>query len=269
MIASLFKRRRPAAPVRRASTPADTVIWAVGDVHGRLDLLEPLLDGILTDLASSGASRRIVVFLGDYIDRGPDSRGVLDRLCRLQDQPDIETHFLRGNHEDRMEAFLVDPEVGPGWCEYGGREALRSYGVNPPAMRNDMEGWAEASVALNAALPDRQRAFLSRQESSFSAGDYFFAHAGARPGVPLAEQSPDDLMWIRQGFLDHPDAFDQIVVHGHTPEETVHADHRRIGIDTGAYATGVLTGLRLHGEARETLSAAIRSRAVALSRSSL
>jgi len=267
MIAYLFKKlkARP-VPTRQAQTPADSVIWAVGDVHGRLDLLDPLVGAILDDLSRSTAVRKIVVFLGDYIDRGPDSRGVLDRLCWLQDQPGIESHFLRGNHEDRMEAFLEDAEVGPGWCEYGGREALRSYGVTPPVMKGDMDGWAAASLALNDALPDRQRQFLNRQESSFAAGDYFFAHAGAKPGLPLTEQSPDDLMWIRQGFLDHPDAFEQVVVHGHTPSEIVHADVRRIGIDTGAYATGVLSGLRLEGAAREILRTAVRGGTILLDR---
>ena len=267
MIASLFKKlKAKPVPTRQAKTPADTVIWAVGDVHGRLDLLDPLVGAILEDLARSTVGRKIVVFLGDYIDRGPDSRGVLDRLCWLQDQPGIETHFLRGNHEDRMEAFLVDPEVGPGWCEYGGREALRSYGVTPPVMKGDVGGWTAASLALNDALPDRQRQFLSRQESSFAAGDYFFAHAGAKPGLALSEQSPDDLMWIRQGFLEHTDTFEQVVVHGHTPGEAVHADVRRIGIDTGAYATGVLTGLRLEAAARELIQTRTAGRTVALSR---
>ena len=267
MIASLFKKFKAKSVVaRQAHTPADTIIWAVGDVHGRLDLLNPLVEAIVEDLSRSTAGRKIVVFLGDYIDRGPDSCGVLNRLSWLQDQPGIESHFLRGNHEDRMEAFLEDPEVGPGWCEYGGREALRSYGVTPPAMKGDMEGWTAASLALNEALPDRQRLFLNRQEPSFSAGDYFFAHAGAKPGLPLTEQSPDDLMWIRQGFLDHPDAFEQVVVHGHTPGETIHADARRIGIDTGAYATGVLSGIRLEGTAREVVQTRIAGRTVSLSR---
>ncbi len=231
--------------------PEGVVVWAIGDIHGRLDLLEPLLDVILPDLEHSKATRRCLVFLGDYIDRGPDSKGVIDRLCRLEDQQAFECHFLRGNHEDRMEAFLLDPEVGAGWCEYGGREALRSYRVSPPPMREDAEAWATASRELATTMPARHREFLARQELSVTIAPYFFAHAGARPGVRLDEQDANDLMWLRQPFLEHTAPFDQIVVHGHTPAEAVHADHRRIGIDTGAYATGVLTGLKLQGCTRE------------------
>jgi len=277
MLRSLFKREQPRAGTRpgqgtkrgSASVPAEAVVWAVGDVHGRLDLLDPLLDAILDDLQTSAATRKVVVFLGDYIDRGADSRGVLDRLCRLQDRTDIESHFLRGNHEDRMEAFLADPEVGPGWCDYGGREALRSYGIAPPTMKVASDAWVVTATEFSQAVPDRHREFLSRQEYSYAIGDYFFAHAGARPGVALADQSPDDLMWIRQGFLNDRAAFEQIVVHGHTPGEAVHADHRRIAIDTGAYATGMLTGLRLEGAARETLQTRMAGPTIRLERNPL
>ena len=252
MFRSLFKSRTPPAAVPMADgLPEGVIVWAIGDIHGRLDLLKTLLGTVVPDLEESNASRRCIVFLGDYIDRGPDSKGVIDHLCRLDDQQAFECHFLRGNHEDRMEAFLIDPEVGPGWCDYGGREALRSYGVTPPLMREDKEAWATASRELAIAMPARHREFLARQESSFTISPYFFAHAGARPGVRLDEQDANDLMWLRQPFLDHPAPFDQVVVHGHTPTEAVYADHRRIGIDTGAYATGMLTGLRLQGLNRE------------------
>ena len=266
MIGKLFRRRGPAPASRRAATPPDTVIWAVGDVHGRLDLLKPLVEAVLADLATATAARRVLVFLGDYIDRGPDSRGVLDLLIRLKSQVGIETRFLRGNHEDRMEAFMTQADLGPGWCDYGGREALMSWGVTPPMLKTDAVGWAGACEALNAAVTPDQRAFLRDQESGLVIGDYFFAHAGARPGVPLARQDPQDLMWMRGAFLDHPAPFEQVVVHGHTPSETVHADHRRIGIDTGGYATGVLTALRLEGEAREVLQTSGGGARVALSR---
>lgn len=269
MIGKLFQRRPAAPAVRRASTPAETVIWAVGDVHGRLDLLTPLVEAMLADLRAATAERRIIVFLGDYIDRGPNSRGVIDRLIALKAEPGIETHFLRGNHEDRMEAFMGQPDLGPGWCDYGGREALMSWGVTPPMLKTDDDGWVQACQALNAAVTDDQRAFLRDQESGLAIGDYFFAHAGAKPGVPLARQDPQDLMWVRGTFLDHPAPFEQVVVHGHTPSETVHADHRRIGIDTGGYATGVLTGLRLEGESREVLQTSGGGARVALTRRAL
>ncbi len=114
MFGKLFKSRPKAAPARTAATPDDTVVWAVGDVHGRLDLLEPLADAMIEDLIRSPARRKVIVFLGDYIDRGPDSKGVIDRLAAIKAEGLIETHFLRGNHEERMEAFLTDPELGPG-----------------------------------------------------------------------------------------------------------------------------------------------------------
>ena len=266
MFSKLFKRR-PLEPERRKATaPEGAVAWAVGDIHGRLDLLSPLVEVMIADLAASSASRKLLIFLGDYIDRGPDSKGVIDLLASLRSRGMFELHFLRGNHEDRMEAFLNDPDMGPGWCDYGGREALASYGVSPPFDKTDAAGWAAACEALNSAVDERQRAFLAAQEYSFSLGDYFFAHAGAEPGVPLDQQDPQQLMWVRHAFLNHPDPFERVVVHGHTPTETVHADDRRIGLDTGAYATGVLTALRLEGETRELLQTAATGSQVNLSR---
>lgn len=254
---SRFFSHRAARPASR--TPPDCVIWAVGDIHGRSDLADRLLQAIRADLHASSVSRKVVVLLGDYVDRGLDSRGVLDQLCNLAADPGLEVHFIRGNHEDRMEAFLADPGVGPSWCDYGGRDTLVSYGITPPAMRNDPEAWVEASRALGDAMSEHHHAFLRQQEYSVSIGDYFFAHAGARPGVPLINQDPYDLMWIRQPFLDHPAPFEQVVVHGHTPIEAVHSDTRRIGVDTGAYATNVLSAVRLEGETRVVLQATGRA----------
>jgi serine/threonine protein phosphatase 1 len=233
-----------AAPTR-ARTPDGCLVYAVGDIHGRLDLLEALLEGVDADLAQTAAARRAVVFLGDYVDRGPQSREVIDRLLDYQASTSAEVRFLRGNHEDCLVAFMRDPATGPGWCEFGGRETLASYGVSAPERRAAPAEWAAASQALREALPARHADFLGRLEPALSLGDYFFAHAGARPGVRLADQSEHDLMWIRGDFLNHPDRFEKIVVHGHTPEPEVTADHRRFGLDTGAYMTGILTALRL------------------------
>jgi serine/threonine protein phosphatase 1 len=268
MLSSLFRRKKTPAG-RTSRVPDGAVVWAVGDVHGRADLLLPLLKEAVNDLRATRPVRPVIVMLGDYVDRGADSKGVIDLLCRLSDQEDIETHFIRGNHEERFEAFLSDPELGPSWCEYGGREALRSYGVFVPALKAEAEGWVEASAALNAALPDTHRRFLAGQKSSIDIGDYFFAHAGARPGIPLEHQSPDDLMWIRKDFLASPAPFEKVVVHGHTPEEAVHADNRRIGIDTGAYATGVLTGLRLERDQRQICQTRLVGKTVELTRNAL
>ena len=248
-----------------ARTPQDCVVWAVGDIHGRSDLSGPLIQAIQADLSATSAGRRVIVFLGDHVDRGPDSRGVLDQVIEAAADPSLEVYCLRGNHEDRMEAFLDDPALGPGWCDYGGRECLMSYGVVPPAMRGDPAGWTAASQALRAALPDSHLRLLRSQGHSVAIGDYFFAHAGARPGVALEAQSPEDLMWVRQEFLDHPAPFEKVVVHGHTPADVVVSDARRIGLDTGAYATNVLSAVRLEGETRALLQATGRGDRVSLS----
>lgn len=247
MLSRLFAKR----PERRTSrTPAGCVVWAIGDIHGRAELADRLIQAIRSDLSACTATRRVVVLLGDYVDRGPNSRAVLDQLCNLTADPGIEVHGLRGNHEAQLDAFLADPTAGPAWCDYGGRDTLASYGIDAPAMRTDAEGWARCSHALAAALPASHRSFLSGLAPSVAIGDYFFCHAGARPGVPLARQDPQDLMWIRGAFLDHAGRFEQVVVHGHSPTETVVSDDRRIGLDTGAYATGILSAVRLEGEAR-------------------
>ena len=261
MLSRLFPHRPARQPSR---TPADCVVWAVGDIHGRSDLADRLIQAIRADLHGSAATRKVVVFLGDHVDRGLDSRGVLDQLCNLAADPALEVRFVRGNHEDRMEACLHEPQVGPSWCDYGGRDTLASYGVSPPSMRGDAEAWAEASRALSAALPESHHDLLARQEYSVSIGDYFFVHAGARPGVALAVQSPDDLMWIRQAFLEHAGLFEQVIVHGHTPAEVVHSDDRRIGVDTGAYATNVLSAVRLEGQTRVLMQATGRAGRVSI-----
>lgn len=233
--------------------PPDTVLWAVGDIHGRSDLLATLLEIVTADLLASGQRQRIFVGLGDYVDKGPDSRGVLDLLVGMSRRPDVSSVFIRGNHEAFFERFLSEPAVGPNWCEHGGREALNSYGAAAPPFRGDTEGWAETSARLNVSVPAEHRAFLSQLTPSFSCGDYFFAHAGARPGVALVDQTDDDLMWVRGEFTRSAHVFEQVVVHGHTPSPAFHMDERRIGLDTGAYATGILTAMRFEGDHKELL----------------
>ncbi|HEV2080945.1 MAG TPA: metallophosphoesterase [Brevundimonas sp.] len=251
MFGGLFRKSPPAATpatdvrVPRAG-PDGAVVWAIGDVHGCLDLLDGLLQAIIGD-ADVDDRPRTLIFLGDYVDRGPDSRGVVDRLIQIADMPDVDARFIRGNHEDKMHEFLDDPSVGATWCEYGGDAALASYGLQPPAMRHRREGWVALSADLSHKLGPRGRRFLEQLEPSVTLGGYFFCHAGALPGVPLDQQAERDLMWIRGRFLNDDQAFDRVVVHGHTPTDVPHVDHRRIGVDTGAYATGVLTALRIDG----------------------
>ena len=246
-------RRRPLAePEPGPAIPTGAVLYAIGDIHGRADLLEPLLAEIRLQGASGG--RTIVVGLGDYVDRGADTKGVVDRLLDLAALPGIEARFLCGNHDQILLDFLEDPERGPYWARVGGKQTLESYGVEAPAGKQGGQ-WRRARDAFAAALPQRQLDFFQGLATSFSFGDYFFAHAGAKPGTALEAQAEQDLLWIRQPFLDHEDAFEQIVVHGHTPAEDAHADHRRIGLDTGAYMSGVLSACRFEGRSRRLIQA--------------
>ena len=255
MLSKLFRSRTKVAAPASPAVPDGTVVWAVGDIHGRLDLLQPLVEAIVADPRDRAAKRRVVVFLGDYIDRGPDSRGVLRLLAGLSADQGVEWRFLKGNHEQAMLGFLDEPSAGPKWCEYGGDNALRSYGLRVPDLAHRTEAWARVAADLRHKMTARETEFLENLELSFTVGDYFFSHAGARPGVALDRQSPGDLMWIRQPFLDSQTAFEQVVIHGHTPTPRVHADHRRIGIDTKAYHSGVLSALRLEGFERDLLRA--------------
>ena len=255
MISKLLNRKpKITAPVLPA-VPDGVVVWAVGDVHGCLALLQALVEAILADAAATAASRKIVVFLGDYVDRGPDSRGVLRFLSGLTRNTAVEWRFLKGNHEAALLDFIADPSTGPRWCEYGGDATLGSYGLKPPQMLHSSPAWAGVSADFAHRVSEDEREFLESLETRFEIGDYFFAHAGARPGVSLDRQSSKDLLWIRGSFIESGVPFEKIVVHGHTPVEQVYADHRRIGIDTKAYESGVLTALRLQAGDREVLQA--------------
>ncbi len=255
MISKLFRSRAKVTAPNAPAVPSGTVVWAVGDIHGRRDLLVPLVEAMAADLRESQAARKMVIFLGDYIDRGPDSRGVVRLLSALPSSWGVEWRFLKGNHEQAMLDFLEDPAEGSRWCEYGGDSALRSWGLRVPDLAHRTEAWARVAADLRHRLTPEETAFLEGLELSVTVGDYFFSHAGARPGLALDRQSPHDLMRIRQPFLDSREAFERVVVHGHTPAPDVHADGRRIGIDTKAYDTGVLTALRLEGRTRGVMQA--------------
>lgn len=233
----------PSANDDRPSGPRQ--IWAVGDVHGCSDLLAKLLS-YLKSVQREGALP--IVFLGDYVDRGPDTRGVLDQLIAFRDEPGVAARFIRGNHDDMLLTFLRDIRVGPNWHRYGGDTTLASYGVRAPALVTDVEAWAQTQADLAAALPPAHLTFLEATVPSLVWKDYFLCHAGARPGRPLNKQAPEDLMWIREVFLRDAKPFERIVVHGHTPAPAPYADDRRIGVDTGAYATGTLTAVLLDGK---------------------
>lgn len=235
-------------PVNTAKFPAGKLCYAIGDIHGRADLLVKMLDKIEADAAQSPSLMPIVVFLGDYVDRGLESKRVMDTL--LSNRPaGFERHFLRGNHEQAMQQFLADPIESRGWLAYGGAETLISYGVRPVSVEGSDDALLKASEALGKALPDAHRQFLDLMSPSLIMGDYFFVHAGIDPNRSETEQLEHDLYWIRDRFLNDNRFWAKMVVHGHTPIKEAYRDHRRIGVDTGAYATGKLTAARLEGNA--------------------
>ena len=242
MAAVLGARRPPhGAPGARA--------YAIGDVHGRLELLDQLLDSIEEDRGAAGdGGQCYVIFLGDYIDRGPDSAGVIDRLRGYRPEG-VTPILLGGNHEDVL-LRLLKGERGllSGWLKFGGGECARSYGLDPAALAGIDE--RVALSRLRDAVPKAHQRFLADCADTFRFGDYLFVHAGIRPGLPLAEQDIADLRWIRAPFLDDRQEHGFVVVHGHTVVPEVEELPNRIAIDTGAYRSGVLTALCIDGSRR-------------------
>ncbi|MDO8288383.1 MAG: metallophosphoesterase family protein [Parvibaculum sp.] len=236
-------------PNVQPSVPEDMRLYAVGDIHGRNDLLEQLLTDVAADGCLYADKRKVLIFLGDYVDRGLQSRQVIERLSTL-DLEGFETVFLKGNHELAMMQFLGDAQFGRTWKYYGGLETLHSYGINELTLSDNPDDFEAARRRFNEILPLRHRQFLEFLPLSVTFGDYFFTHAGVRPGISLARQIEDDLLWIRDDFLNSRSSFGKVVVHGHTPQEDAVFRSNRIGIDTGAYVTGVLTCLVLDGASR-------------------
>ncbi len=237
-------RFRRSAPARNTLITEDAAIpndikrvYAVGDIHGRLDLLERAIAAIGRDVATHG-SDAVTVTLGDYIDRGPDSAGVIERLAGNP----FSTPYvaLKGNHEAMLEDFLHDPSVGMHWRRQGGKETLQSYGVMTRAL---LVGRTNETAAqqLRQALPEKHWRFLQSLQLSYTFGRYFLCHAGVRPGVPLEQQDEHDLLWIRSDFLRSEADFGKVVVHGHTPVAAPEVLPNRINLDTGAFASGRLT----------------------------
>jgi serine/threonine protein phosphatase 1 len=233
------------------TAPPGVCIYAVGDIHGERLALERLLEAIAADAARRTADRGVealIVFLGDYIDRGPDSRGVLELLCAWADGAGpVACRFVCGNHEAAMLDFLHDPAAGAPWLGFGGSETLASYGILAAGGIGRSERQLELSRALADRLPTRHRRFLESLEPMVVLGDYAFVHAGIRPGIALAEQRADDLLWIRDVFLASARRHEKIIVHGHTIVERPEILPNRIGIDTGAYAFGLLSSVVLEG----------------------
>lgn len=251
MLSALRKltRSKPAEPSH--AIPAGERVYAVGDIHGRLDLFDALLEAIDADDAVREDATTHCVMLGDLVDRGPDSAGVIARVREMAQSPYVRV--LMGNHEEMFLDAFEDLQVLKHFLRYGGKETLLSYPIEKKVYR-------EASLKklmklMHEVIPREDRAFIAGLEDHVRIGDYVFVHAGIRPGVPIAEQKSSEMRWIREPFLSHRNAHEAMVVHGHTITDEVEHLPNRIGIDTGAYSSGRLTALGLEGTDRWLIEA--------------
>lgn len=242
-------RSKPSSP--RASVPNGERVYAIGDVHGRRDLFEALIDAVERDDAEAGSARTTVVLLGDLVDRGPDSAGVVELAMLWRSRRKVE--LLIGNHEEMFIDSFEDEGVLRHFLRHGGRQTVLSYGV--PRDVYDAASLGELQVLMARAVPHAHRAFLGGARDHVVIGDYLFVHAGIAPEIPLEQQKPHHLRWIREPFLDYDSPHEHYVIHGHTITEDVDLRSNRLGIDTGAYRTGRLTALVLEGESRRLIQA--------------
>ncbi len=231
---------------RQMCLPDGVRVYAIGDIHGRLDLLQILHTKIQKDLEARPPEECVLVYMGDYVDRGPHANGVISALIRGVPFQ-AEAHYLKGNHEDALLTFLDDPSFLRMWRDYGGAETLASYGVEVSTPTDDEDWVHETHKRFMAALPRTHLAFLQGLKLSYEKGDFFFTHAGVRPGVSLEDQQAADLLWIREPFLASKKFHGKVIIHGHTPQEQPVIKTNRIGIDTGAYITGALTAIVIEG----------------------
>jgi len=230
--------------------PEKQRIYCIGDIHGCADLLQQIHKKILTD-ASNYSDQKTIIYLGDYIDRGEQSQQVIEMLVS-NPLPGFEPVYLLGNHEQAVLSFIEFPEASAAWISFGGREALNSYGI-PLAHIPGKREIPELAKRLDNKLPDTHREFLQNCKYSYQCGSYYFVHAGIQPGVALDKQDPEDQLWIREEFLESKKDHGAIIVHGHSITDEPEILPNRIGIDTGAYKTGVLTCLVLEGEEQRFL----------------
>ena len=249
-----FLRGRTAARQPVASIPAGRRIYAIGDIHGRLDLLDALLARIEHDDAQRDTAESEIFLLGDLIDRGPESAQVIERAIDLSSRP-FKTRFLLGNHEEIfLKALAGDLKTLAFFTRIGGRETILSYGISEQEYRDC--DYPELLELLRARVPQEHIAFLQRFEDLIVVGDYAFVHAGIRPDRPLEDQQTSDLRWIRSEFLEHRGPFEKVIVHGHTVTADAELKPHRIGLDTGAYASDKLTAMGFEGNTRWVLDTA-------------
>lgn len=227
----------------------DTLVYAIGDIHGRLDLLKEAERKIEADARDRKAT---VVYLGDYVDRGPDSAWVIDHL-KSADTERFRRICLRGNHEELFIRFLDDPTEDKRWLEFGGKETLRSYKIPFDLLSDTTRNPRELVDLLQFSIPASHKLFLNSTKLWARYGRYVFVHAGLKPGIKLESQDPSDLLWIREPFLTSGPEMPITVVHGHTPKPEISHGPSRIGIDTGAYATGKLTTVRVTADSVEEI----------------
>lgn len=233
-----------------ARAPDGMRLYAIGDVHGRLDLLERMHESIAEELARDRPDEWRIVHLGDYVDRGPDSAGVIDLLISAR-AADPRFMALVGNHDVGFLDFLRLPDPSGLFARYGGVDTARSYGVRLDP--DDGRAFAGQAAKLRATVPEAHSTFLRGLPYSLEFGDFFFCHAGIRPGVPLDKQAPMDLIWIRDAFLDHPGLHPKVVVHGHTPSPQAQVLANRVNVDTAAFKSNRLTALVVDGASKRTI----------------
>jgi serine/threonine protein phosphatase 1 len=245
----MFRTKRQRSP--RAAVPAGERYYVVGDIHGRLDLFEPLIEAIERDDRTAPSARTTVVLLGDLVDRGADSAGVVARARQWQRERTVR--IVAGNHEEMFLESFENTQILRNFLRHGGRETVLSYGLD--RARYNEASLEDLQAMMKAAVPREDRAFLASFEDYIEAGDYLFVHAGIDPELPLHEQDRHNLLWIRERFLRHAEPHSHVVVHGHTIFDAVDVQPNRIGIDTGAFMSGRLTALVLEGETRRLIQA--------------
>jgi serine/threonine protein phosphatase 1 len=252
MIFQIFKKRKTVS-VGNASVPDGMRIYAIGDIHGRIDLLQQLQQLIVEDAATlEPCVDKVVVYLGDYVDRGMNSKGVIDVLINSPLNGFESTH-LKGNHEEQFLEFLENPDIGNGWMKIGGNATIHSYGVNIPSSlsRDDFD---HLQADFINALPKSHIDFLNKLELTREIGDYLFVHAGINPYEPLQNQTSEDFLWIRGEFLEAEIEYGVVVVHGHSYTGEPAVKNNRICVDTGAYASNKLTCVVLEDTSHRFLS---------------
>jgi len=242
---------RPKPQARMPAVPDGTRHYVVGDIHGRLDLFDALIAAIEEDDSQRPEAATEIILLGDLVDRGPESAGVIARTREWQKRRTVRV--LAGNHEEMFLEAFEKPDVLRHFLKHGGRETIMSYGISKKqfnAMTLD-----ELFMMLPQIVPQSERDYVAAFEDMIIAGDYLFVHAGIDPTMPIAAQKRSDMLWIRDRFLSHEGPLEKVVVHGHTIFERVMDCGNRIGIDTGAFRSGVLTALVLEADQRRILQA--------------